>query len=159
TDIFVAKYAPNGQYLWVVHTGNGGSNAAMAVAADSVGSVVLTGKFQNSINFGCGPLTSGVTSTYDIFVAKISASGRRRWSKSFGSGNDDIGYGVAVDATDNVVVTGTFIGRVSFGGTAMFSSNSGSGNSTFVAKYAPDGTHRWSKNFSPTIANNGPDTG
>src|SRR5262249_9842629 len=112
-----------------------------------------------TINFGCGPLNSGVASTYDIFVAKISATGGCLWSKSFGSGNDDIGYGVAVDATDNVIVTGTFIGRVSFGGTERFSSNSSSGNSTFVAKYAPDGTHRWSKNFSPTIANNGPDTG
>jgi hypothetical protein len=28
-----------------------------------------------------------------------------------------------------------------------------------VAKYAPDGTHVWSKNFSPTTSNNGPDVG
>src|SRR5262249_32598828 len=49
--------------------------------------------------------------------------------------------------------------HVSFGGTGLYSSNNTSGNSTFVAKYGPDGTHIWSKSFSPTTANNGPDAG
>src|SRR5262249_38516531 len=114
-DIFVAKYLPNGQYSWLVHKGNGDSHAAMGAGTDSAGSVIITGKFENTIDFGCGPLTSGVATSYDIFIAKISATGGCVWSKSFGSGNDDIGYGVAVDSTDNVIVTGTFVGRVSFG--------------------------------------------
>ena len=159
TDIFVAKYSPSGQYLWAIHTGNGGSNSALGMAADSTGSVVITGQFENTINFGCGPLSSALASTYDIFVAKLSATGTCQWSKSFGSGNDDTGYGVAVDASDNVIVTGVFVGHVSFGGTGLYSSNTTSGNSTFVAKYASNGTHLWSTNFSPTTSNNGPDVG
>ena len=159
TDIFLAKYSPTGQYLWAIHTGNAGSNSALGVAADSNGNVVITGQFQNTLNFGCGSLSSALASSYDIFVAKYSATGTCQWSKSFGSGNDDSGYGVAVDASNNVIVTGVFVGRVSFGGTALYSSNSSSGNSTFVAKYAPDGTHVWSKSFSPTTSNNGPDAG
>ena len=159
TDIFLAKYSPTGQYIWAIHTGNAGSNGALGVAVDESGNVVITGQFQNTINFGCGLLSSALASSYDIFVAKYSATGTCQWSKSFGSGNDDIGYGVAVDASNNVIVTGAFVGRVSFGGTALYSSNSSSGNSTFVAKYAPAGTHVWSKNFSPTSSNNGPDAG
>jgi hypothetical protein len=158
-DIFLAKYSPTGQYLWAVHTGNTGSNAALGVAADGSGNVVVTGKFENTVDFGCGSLSSALASSYDIFVAKYSPSGTCQWSKRFGSGNDDIGYGVAVDAINNVIVTGVFVGKVNFGSTSLFSSGSGSGNSTFVAKYAPDGTHVWSRNFSPTISNNGPDTG
>src|SRR5262249_23092536 len=29
TDIFLAKFSPTGQYLWAIHTGNGGSNSAL----------------------------------------------------------------------------------------------------------------------------------
>src|SRR5262245_1111490 len=41
TDIFLAKYSPTGQYLWAVHTGNGGSNNPLGIAADPNGNVVI----------------------------------------------------------------------------------------------------------------------
>ncbi len=38
------------------------------------------------------------------------------WSQSFGGTQDEIGYAIAVDGADNVLVTGQFQGTVDFGG-------------------------------------------
>ncbi len=158
-DIFVAKYTSAGFPVWVIHTGNPASNWPLGMAIDSLGNLLVTGKFQQTINFGCGPLVSAVPTSYDIFLAKLSPAGTCLWSKSFGSSGDDYGFGVDVDAANNVLLTGAFTGRVSFGGVALYSSNSTSASSTFVAKYAPNGTYLWSRAFSQQIGNNGSDVG
>jgi len=70
------------------------------------------------------------------------------WSKRFGSTSFDQGYGVAVDDSGNVVVTGSFNGTVNFGGGGL---NSAGSFDIFVAKFSgAEGSHLWSKRFGST---------
>lgn len=125
------------------------NDIGQAVAVDRQGNVVVAGKFQGTVDFGGGPLTSA--GQFDIFLAKFSASGTHLWSKRFGNGNGDWNGDrancVAVDSSDNIIVGGGFQGNVDFGGGQVV----GRGISDiFVAKYSPAGSHLWSKGFGNT---------
>jgi len=84
------------------------------------------------------------TSTPTPTATPSGTGGAGQWSKRAGGSGTDIGVGTAVDASGNVVMVGRFTGSTSFGG-AMLSSAGGFDG--FVAKYASDGTHLWSKRF------------
>ncbi len=85
-----------------------------AVAVDAAGNVIVVGHFRGSADFGGGPLK--VAGTVDVVVAKYDKSGAHQWSKRFGGSDDDQASDVAVDATGNVYVTGSFSGSIELGG-------------------------------------------
>jgi hypothetical protein len=147
TDIFVAKFSPDGSHVWSKRFGNSTSQDLAYVAIDASGNVIITGSFYGSVDFGGGDLTSAGSN--DIFVAKFSPDGSHVWSKRFGSGGPQSGLGISTDGSGNVVVAGRFTGTVDFGGGAL---SSAGGDDVFVAKFTPDGTHIWSKRFGDASA-------
>ena len=84
----------------------------------------------------------------DIFVVKYSSSGAYMWDKTFGSASSqDAAAAVAVDGSDNIILTGGFQNTVDLGGGPLTSA----GNSDiFLAKYAANGTHVWSRRAGGT---------
>jgi hypothetical protein len=140
-DIFLIKYISTGQFVWAKRFGGSGDDVAYGLAVDEAGEVALSGKFQSSISFGGASLTSAGGD--DAFLVKLDATGAQRWAKRFGSTSGDQSTGVAVDGTNNIVVTGYFTGSVDFGGGAL----SSAGLDIFAAKYDTSGTHVWSKRF------------
>jgi FlgD Ig-like domain len=118
-----------------------------SVKMDASGNVILVGGLYGTQDFGGGPLTSaGFT---DVVVAKYDANGNHLWSKRFGDENDQVGEGVAVDASGNIVIAGWFTGTVDFGGGPLTSA--GYDIDIFVAKFDADGNHLWSKRFDCSI--------
>src|SRR5207247_2232791 len=114
-DVFVAKYSAAGVPLWAKAYGERNDDEeALGVAMDGSGSVVVTGYFKQTVNFGTGPLTAAGTYLGDVFVAKYSASGAPLWVKQVGSSGFDKGTAIAVDGASNVLVTGYFNGTVNF---------------------------------------------
>lgn len=159
-DIFVAKLSgADGSHVWSKHFGdiNAGfdtrlRDAGVAAAVDSKGNVVLAGLFEGVVEFGGGPLTSAGFA--DIFIAKFAgADGTHLWSKRFGDTSMDFARGVAVDSTDNVLVTGAFNGTVDFGGDPLI--NTRDVFDVFLAKFAPDGAHLWSRHFTSGTVTSG----
>ena len=75
--------------------------------------IALTGYFTGTANFGSGMLKS--VGDADIYIARYSAVGAPLWSHSAGGSMYDIGNRVALDATGNVVVVGSFQGSADFG--------------------------------------------
>jgi hypothetical protein len=152
-DIFIAKLgSADGAHLWSKRFGDGSHQFANAVAVDASGNAFLTGNFEGAVDFGGGTLTSA--GTYDIFVAKLgSVDGADLWSKRFGDGDYQVANAVAVDASGNVIVTGTFYSAVDFGGGTLTSA----GNADiFVAELGPvDGADLWSKRFGDEDWQNG----
>ena len=146
-DIFVASFTPAGLHRWSKNFGGSSSDYGYDVAADSAGNVHVTGYFYNSVNFGGGAITS--KGGGDIFLASFSSAGLHRWSKGFGDLSSDYGYGVAVDLSGNVYITGYFYGSssssyqgINFGGGLLKSTSYGD---VFLASFTSAGLHRWSK--------------
>jgi hypothetical protein len=113
---------------------------SVAVAND--GNVIVAGGFTGAVDFGGGPVSS--FGSNDIFVAEYSTSGIYQWARHFGNTGSNYAYGVAVDSTGNVFVTGAFQGTVDFGSGPLTSSGS---YDIFVAKYSSSGVNLWSKRF------------
>jgi hypothetical protein len=143
SNVFIAKFAPNGTHLWSNRYGDGINQWARSVKTDASGNVVITGYFNGTVDFGGGPLTSA--GGQDVFIAKFTPGGAHIWSKRFGSADNQFANSVAVDASGNVIIAGAFYGTIDFGGGDLTAP--GLDENIFVAKFDPDGTHIWSKGF------------
>jgi hypothetical protein len=144
TDMFVAKYSSTGAYIWAHRFGGAFYDMANKVAVDSNGNILLTGQFQSSGDFGTYTLTSG--GSYDVAVVKLSAQGAVVWAKQWGGTGSDFPYGLAVDGTGDVAITGSTTTPANFGG--GFIGNGG----MFMAKYSGvDGSYKWARSSGGAV--------
>jgi uncharacterized delta-60 repeat protein len=97
-DIHIIKFNPNGDILWTRTYSNGVreyGEFSYGVTVDSKNNIIVTGKGSSS---GLG-LPDYVTLKYD-------SNGNLLWVKYYDGGWEDVAKDVAVDDSDNVIVTG-----------------------------------------------------
>lgn len=155
-DIFIAKLDPSGAHVWSTMVGGRNGDRAERLVADSNGDIWLTGTFEGQATFGTETRTSA--GTRDIVILKISGLNGNVIPSSvitIGGGivdpddmfdtGDDYGFGIDVDASNNVLVTGHFSNTMQFpgGGTLQ----SAGRRDVFVAKLSSSGAHVWSRAF------------
>jgi uncharacterized protein (TIGR03437 family) len=93
--------------------GTGDTNAAVAVAVDPSGNVVVVGyttslTLPGTANAYQPTKATGFADIRDIFLAKFDPTGRTlMWATFLGGNDDDMPNAVAVDSSGNVYVTGT----------------------------------------------------
>ncbi|WP_437806013.1 hypothetical protein [Sorangium sp. So ce1078] len=131
-----------GEHLWSKSFGTDLPQRATGVAVDAAGTAVVAGYFAASVGFGDTWFASAGGD--DVFVSKLASPGVAAWSKRFGGAGDQRASAVAVDASGNVLIVGTFDGLLHFGihGAELTSTE---GTDVFVAKLNASGTHVWSK--------------
>ncbi len=130
-------------YSWVTSGGGPQDDLTYRMAVDKEGNSYVTGKFKSTgLDFGSGISISSV-GNYDIFLAKYDTAGNVVWAKqagSAGSSSADEGRGIALDANDNVVITGAFFGTAAFDTVSLTTH----GNfDVFIAKYTSEGDLLW----------------
>jgi hypothetical protein len=136
--IFAAKLNPDGNWLWAVSTGAASYAGVSGIAADPAGNAFLTGDLYSTASFGTHTITSN--GSYDVFVAKLDASGNWLWAVSAGGLNLDWGLSIAKDLAGNAFLTGYFEGTASFGTHTLTSNGS---YDVFAAKLDTDGNWLW----------------
>ncbi|HOC57030.1 MAG TPA: immunoglobulin domain-containing protein [Verrucomicrobiota bacterium] len=149
-DVFVAKYDPLGQLLWVRQAGGTAIDAAAGIALDPAGNVFVTGSLEGTADFGGVTLTN--LGYADIFVAKYDSNGALLWVTNAGGSSNDQGYGIATDPAGNALVCGSFSGTATFGGTNLTSAGNLDG---FLACYTGDGDVAWARRVGGTSADMG----
>ncbi len=112
---FVVKY--NGStlaWMWDAEVSPSFYTNIQSIAVDSSRNVFATGSFTRQCTFGSTVMTSlsDQNTTSDAFVMRISSVGVILWAKQFGGTDGDLGNGIAIDATGQVVATGTFANNV-----------------------------------------------
>ena len=153
---FLCCLAPDGTYLWSKSFGCGQPVYDPAVAIGNDGNIHLTGVFTNTMDAdpGDGPgevfdLTSNGGN--DVFITTLDPQGEFIRSTSFGDIGDDRGHGIAVDAANNVYVTGYFAGDITIdpnGANITLSNVSGASYcDVFTLKLNPSGTAEWAFSF------------
>ena len=111
SDCFLAKYDSSGNLVWVTSTQSSYSAQGWSIACSHDESVYIGGRFHGIAHFGNTTLTSSPTSD-DMFLAKYSSDGINIGARQYYYG--DI-YGIAVDASNNVCITGDFFDTLSIG--------------------------------------------
>lgn len=115
----IVKYNTSGSIQWQ-RSLSGSNGAAYAIAVDSSSNVYITG-------------TMNAGSTNNISLAKYNSSGTIQWQQSLGNSSyTDYGYGIAVDSSGNVYITG-------------FSATAIGGYYLVTLKYNSSGTLQWQR--------------
>jgi hypothetical protein len=140
-DVFIAKYDPNGNFLWVQKAAGPGRDEAKAIQCDAYGNVYICGLYSNECKFGSQTLYS-INNSYEMFVAKYSSSGSLLWVKKGGGKYSDIAWGLALDKYNNMYVAGEFNSSANFSGITI---NTTGSQDVFVAKYDLNGNIKWIK--------------
>jgi hypothetical protein len=103
-------------FEWVRSVGGSGANnsQAYAVVTDAAGNVYTTGSFEGVNDFNPGTTTNFLSSAggTDVFIQKMDAAGNYLWAKKIGGTGADAGSSIALDASGNVCITGSFSGTV-----------------------------------------------
>lgn len=138
-----ALFGIPGEALWAKQFGSTGLDRGYAIAVDGDDNLIVVGEFTGTITAGTNTLTSAGMN--DIFVMKLaSGTGDVIWAKQFGDTGRDQGFAVAVDATNNVYVSGRFEATVDFGGGDLQSAGM---YDAFVLKLASNGDFGWARRF------------
>jgi hypothetical protein len=141
-DVLVIKLDSSGNTTWSKNFGGVGATAyGRSVAVDGSGNIYLGGNFQSASL--TTPALTGVGNV-DAFAFKLDSSGTTIWAKSFGgSGASTFGYGIAVDAIDNVYLSGNFsAANLTTPVLTKIGTQDG-----FTIKLDSSGTTVWAKNF------------
>ena len=134
TDAFVAKFNSDGVLQWNTFLGGNSNDEGRGIVVDASGNIYVTGG--SDASWG-SPVRAYLGNT-DSFVAKLGSDGGLLWNTFLGGNGDDLGYGIAVDASGNIYVTGRSGG--SWG--TLVRDYSGGGDS-FVAKLGSNGALLW----------------
>ena len=156
SDAFLAKFSSGtGAVLLATYCGGNGrestTGASVDIAVDGAGNIVITGSTESSTGL---PITAGGFQSYlagstDAFIIQFDASGNPAWGTYYGGSGWDGGSDVAVDASNNIIITGTtssVYGDFPFTPGA-FQTKHGSSIPTldaFIAKFTPTGNRLWS---------------
>ena len=148
-DIVLVNVDATGTTVWAKRFGGTGSDSLHAMAVDASGNLYLAGQFSSSITFGSTTLTSSGGS--DGFLAKLDSSGTPVWARKMGGTGNDITYSVAVSATGEIAVAGSFNVGATFGSITLTSAG---GTDAFAASLDASGVFLWAKRFGGTTADN-----
>ena len=138
SDIFVAKMDTDGNWLWATGVGGIDEDSSGSIAIDDNGNIIVVGSFIDTVTFGTTSIVS--SGSFDIFVAKIDASGNWMWATGAGGSDSDFGYSIAVDDAEKIYVTGAFYNIATFG---SYSLTSNGEFDIFVAKIDENGNWLW----------------
>ena len=105
------------------------------------GSRIVTDSFENA--YVTAQTDSGIDGhtnarSNDIFIIKFTNAGIKHWIRQLGTSSIEYGYGIAIDPSENVYVTG-------YTESNLDGNNNAGGNDVFVVKYDVTGAKQWTK--------------
>lgn len=153
TDIFVVKTNNQGVFQWAEKAGGSNADRGQSIVVDGQGNSYVTGYFSGTATFGTQTLTS--SGSQDLFVAKYSSGGALQWAVQAGGSQTDIGNGIAIDNSGNVLVTGEFSGTATFGTATLTSQNNSV--DVFTTKLTNSGNFVWAEIGTGSQINRGID--
>lgn len=153
SDVFICKLDATGNFIWAKTFGGSGNDQANSIEGDGLGNVLVTGLFNGSLDFDPGIATYTMSSfgSSDVFVSKFDGLGNFVWAKQIGGSGDDEGYSLAIDASNNVHLTGYFNSSADFDPSASIISLTAIGQKDiFVSKLDASGNYVWAKSVGST---------
>ncbi len=145
TDVVIIKMDPNGNRAWATYYGGSSSETGYGIASDASNNVVISGNTR-SVDFPLGGNTfqsAFAGGTFDdAFIVKFTSGGILSWATYYGGTDDDSGNSIAVDAADNIIMTGTTNSN-NFPVVGAYQGASGGGLDAFIVKFDPNGSRSW----------------
>jgi uncharacterized delta-60 repeat protein len=120
-----------GASYWIATLGGANTDTGNGIAVDSSGNIHVV-----------GTTDSAGTGSSDILVTKYDTLGAISWQRVLGAATADEGYGIALDSSGGVYITG------------IQNANSGSSDIT-IAKYTALGAYSWQRRLAGVNSDEG----
>ncbi len=153
-DVFIAKFNANGIRQWGTFLGGSAGDNGNGIATDANGNIIITGETRSSNAIATvdshQTVFGGGSSSFnnDAFIAKFDSSGVRQWATYYGGTGFDYGYGIAIDASGNIVITGKTgsPNAIATIGAHKTTISSWDGDA-FIANFNSNGVRQWATYF------------
>jgi hypothetical protein len=142
--LYVAKFDPQGNFLWAQEVEGDISGSALAV--DGAGNLrVAGGMVPTNVVFGTNYFESSAPAA--DFIAEYNTDGDLLWVKAviFSDYNRFLCF--AADSAGNSYISDAFDGTADFGTLGLTNSYEGNGENLFLAKYDPAGNLLWANSI------------
>lgn len=152
SDIFIAKYNPDGELIWAHNFGGSGAvgDGGFGIKVDG-SHVYVTGVFNGNVDFDPGPGTATIASnqfTRSTFIAKYDLNGNYVWAKSVIGGESS--SEIAINDLGDIAITGYYqVNNADFDpgvGETLLPYES-SLPDAYVAVFNNDGELKWAKSI------------
>lgn len=137
-DAFTVKFDANGNCIWAKQSVGTFDNVCNNICTDKFSNVYLTGSFGKTASFGTHSI-SAIGNTTDIYIVKYDSSGDCKWATKAGGSDYDHGFGLYVNSSSEVFVSGFYYHSATFGSHSI----SGKSHDIYVAKCSPAGSFEW----------------
>ena len=155
TDIFIARYNPDGSLDAATAFGGDDYQTANCLAVDVAGNIIIAGSYRNRITLdpssGNGDLSN--PGTRNGFVAKYDQNFNFQFAAPLllpqnSEGEElEITTFIQLDLANNILVTGRFSGQVVVSGQSLTAVG---GDDIYLAKYQPDGGLVFARRYGDT---------
>jgi hypothetical protein len=152
-DLFLAKYSPAGQLLWVKTGGGYSGDYAHDMCVDSQGNIYIAGEIDGTATFGNTTVNGNIGSD-DALIMKYDSNGNLVWARAYGGASREDARSLALDAAGNIYLIGVFRDTSTIGAYTLIASSQDV-DDVFIARLDPAGNVVWVK----TIGGMGDDTG
>ncbi|MBT7853713.1 MAG: hypothetical protein HN675_10365, partial [Opitutae bacterium] len=123
TDVFLAKFSPQGDALWLRGFTAVGDDWGHSLAVDAFGNIILVGSVGTGLTID-GNILSSAGGT-DILFARFAPDGTTLHATTIGGSQDEVGLSVTIAPNGDYIVGGGFSGELSIDG-ETHTSNGGS---------------------------------
>ena len=156
SDIFIVKYNSSGTAQWFQTISETSYGEGTAIAVDSSGSVYVTGNYSSSTPVSLGNnLDLPVSPGSDTFIVKYNSSGTAQWFQTIAGNQTDVGYGIKVDSSGSVYVTGNYSSTITVSLGNNLDLPVSHTNTPFIVKYNSSGTAQWYQTLPPAETGRG----
>jgi len=136
-NIFLQKYDPAGNRIWLQETGTPGDDYAKGI------SLYAGGVFVAGYTTGALPGQASLGGT-DANLIKFDSQGNVTWARQYGSGENDYVYSVAAGSS------GVYSGGFTYG--SLPGHTSRGGPDAFIARHDPAGNLLWTRQFGTSAS-------
>ncbi len=111
----IRDYGNDPSWNWTAQFGGSGNDYARDIVSDASGNVYITGSFSGEITLGSNSYTS--IGNRDAILVKFDGSGNVVWLRQFSASvyNRIDSYGLCLDESSNIYITGYYTGIVTLG--------------------------------------------
>ncbi|BDD06379.1 T9SS type A sorting domain-containing protein [Aureibacter tunicatorum] len=147
-DIYLAKYSSSGQYIQAFRIGAAGDDVGEALNIDRNGELIVTGRFQNTVDFDpTGGLENHTApdNRRNAFISKYGTNFNHTWTRSIGGSQlGPFTTSISSDKQNNIFITGGYENTVDFDPSGSTSNLTYRGViDIYLASYTSQGDFRW----------------
>jgi hypothetical protein len=147
-DVFIEKFDPDGNLIWVKTVGGNSYDEAIGLAIDQNEGLYISGAFYAAADYNTEPDEEIILTpqgSTDIFIMKLNLDGDFQWVRQIGGAGVDNIYEIECDNDGNIIISGLHYDQADFDPDPTITNYGYTNRSTFIHKLNSAGEFVWVK--------------